>query len=98
VEGRAHRPSPMHKRDEARGGRLQSPRSDEDSQGKNRGSLFTQRTALISLAIIVGMTIGVVMSQRMYVESNRPVIHAAGSATKQVCQLARGGIFSNVSE
>lgn len=74
----------MHKRDEARSGRLRSPGADEDSQGKNRGSMFTQRTALISLALIFGITIGVVMSQRMYVESNRPALQAAGLATKQV--------------
>lgn len=64
----------MHKRELAGAGdRVWSPRTDEDSQGKNRG-LFTKRTGLLGLAFTIGLTIGVVMSQRVYIESNREAV------------------------
>jgi Nucleotide-diphospho-sugar transferase len=65
----------MHARNEPFTG---SARRHEDSQGKHRGFVFTRRTGLLTLAFVIGLTFGVVMSQRVYVESNRPAISNPG--------------------
>ena len=56
----------------------------DDSQGKLRAGIFTRRTALLALALIIGATLGIVMSQRIYVESNRTDLASLGRRT-QVC-------------
>jgi hypothetical protein len=45
---------------------------DQDSQGKYRAVFFTRRNALLSMAFIVGLAMGIVVAERLYVEINRP--------------------------
>jgi hypothetical protein len=47
-------------------------RKHDDSQGKLRASDTHKRMALLLLAFVLGVTFGVVISQRLYVEANRP--------------------------
>jgi hypothetical protein len=44
----------------------------DDSQGKHRAVLVTRRTALLSLAFFIGLAMGIVVAERLYVEINRP--------------------------
>lgn len=49
-----------------------SPSEDsEDSQGKGRKYAVQKRVALLLIAFIAGITFGVVVSERLYVEANR---------------------------
>ena len=52
----------------------------DDPQGKHRG-FAARRTALLTLAFVLGLTLGVVVAQRLYVEVNRPP--APGTTQRQ---------------
>jgi hypothetical protein len=45
----------------------------EDSQGKGRKYGVHKRVALLLIAFITGITFGVVVAERLYVEANRPL-------------------------
>ena len=45
----------------------------EDSQAKGRKYGAQTRVALLLMAFIAGITFGVVVSERLYVEANRPL-------------------------
>lgn len=54
---------------------LKRSASDEsdDSQAKGRKYGVQKRVALLLIAFIAGITFGVVVSERLYVEANRPL-------------------------
>jgi hypothetical protein len=45
----------------------------EDTQGKNRQFGFHRRMALLLIAFIAGITFGIIISERLYVEAHRHV-------------------------
>lgn len=58
----------------------------EDSQGKGRKAGVQKRVALLLIAFIAGITFGVVVSERLYVEANRPLKSITNrSLSVQVC-------------
>jgi len=44
---------------------------EDDSQGKSKKLGLRSRSALLLLAFMVGVSFGIVVSQRLYIEANR---------------------------